>query len=113
LDVHLFGQAAEYESFFDNVLEAVAYMGIGQHNEACHLKKVQSWDIEAAKHTGNDSFLSVEFITPCARLKSQGVVYRDEIPFFALFARLADRVDELNRLYGDGRDSLTEGGTGE
>lgn len=100
LDVNLFGCATEYESFFDSVIETVSYMGIGKMNQVCRLNKVFSKSLDIPE-LPLDNFLKVKFISPCIRMKSDGELFLDEIPFYTLFARLSDRLKELGRLYED------------
>lgn len=101
LDVMLFGQARGEEQFFDEVIQVMARMRIGPRHQRCRILKISSRMFELPTPEVR-YFMRVHFITPCSRLKSQGEVFRSEIPFYALFARLADRVDALNILYGDG-----------
>ena len=101
LDVHLFGCATEYEHFFDTVIETISYMGIGKMNQVCRLNKIFSVMLDIREQPP-DNFLKVKFISPCIRMKSDGELFLDEIPFYTLFARLADRLRELERLYEDG-----------
>lgn len=99
LDVNLFGCTVDYESFFDSVVEAISYTGIGPRYQVCRLQKIFSRMVELADPEP-DNFLKVRFITPCSRMKSEGQTFYDEIPFYVLFSRLADRVRELDHLYG-------------
>ena len=101
LDVHLFGCAGEYESFFDKVIEVISFMGIGSRNQVCHLEKLLSRPIIPASMELTKT-LKVHYLTPCSRLKSGGEIFYDQIPFYAMFARLADRLLELDHLYGSG-----------
>ena len=101
LDVLLFGQAAGEERFFDVVMRVMAQMHIGPRHQRCAIEKICSQQLTPDAPEAKD-FLRINFLTPCSRLKSQGEVFRSEIPFYALFARLADRVDALNVLYGGG-----------
>ena len=101
LDVHLFGQTVDYETFFDKVIEITAYMGLGIKKQRCRLEKIFSRMIPI-EDPEPGQFLTVDFITPCSRLKSDGKIFREEIPFFALFPRLADRLLELDNLYEKG-----------
>ena len=106
LDVLLFGQGENEELFFDKVIQVMAHMGIGFPPQRCEIEKILSQDLPPNRPE-NKPFLRVRFITPCARLKAQGEIFYDEIPFYALFARLADRVDSLETLYGNGVDALS------
>ena len=103
LDLLLFGTAAKEESFFDEVVKTMGRMRIGPEHLRCEVQKIAAVDIVPEAPETPPAFLRAEFITPCSRLKSEGRVFRDEIPFFALFARLVDRVDSLHVLYGGGR----------
>ena len=101
IEVLLFGIATEYEALFDEVFRTMAKMGLGLRNQVCDIEKIMSRILQLPDPE-QYPFLLVTFLTPCARLKSQNVVFRDELPFHVLCARLIDRVEELNRLYGDG-----------
>jgi hypothetical protein len=101
IEVLLFGVATEYEALFDEVFRTMAKMGLGLRNQVCDIEKIMSRILQLPDPE-QFPFLLVTFLTPCARLKSQNVVFRDELPFHVLCARLIDRVEELNRLYGDG-----------
>ncbi len=101
LELLLFGSAGKYESFFDTVVEVMARMRIGKLQSKCYFLKVGSEDVQMTDlEPGPD--LVVEYLTPCVRLKHQGKIYWDEIPFQVLLPRLVDRVMELDTLYGDG-----------
>ncbi len=101
LELLLFGIAGQYESFFDTVMDVMARMRIGKQQSKCYFLKVGSEEVPMPDPEPS-SDLAVEFLTPCVRLKHQGRVYRDEIPFQVLMPRLVDRVMELDALYGDG-----------
>ena len=101
LDVMLFGQAYAEESFFEQVMQVMARMRIGPKHQRCEICKISSQELMPEMPV-QDQFLRVRFLTPCSRLKSQGIVFRTEVPFYVLFSRLADRLDALNILYGDG-----------
>lgn len=101
LDVHLFGCTVEYESFFDKVIEAIAYTGLGPRQLVCRHSKILSRLIDIPDPEPEE-YLYVKYITPCSRLTSEGTVFREEIPFYALFSRLVDRLQELDQLYGTG-----------
>ena len=98
LDVNLFGIATEYENFFDQVIYTIAANGVGKDNQKCNCKKIFSTHKEIIPQSPKP-FLKVNFVTPCSKLKSGRQIFTDEIPFYALFARLVDRVNELRNLY--------------
>ncbi len=100
IEAILFGIATEYESVFDEVFRTMAKMGLGPRNQVCDMEKILSHIVELPDPE-QLPYLLVTFLTPCSRLKSQGAVFRDELPFHVLCARLIDRVEELNQLYGD------------
>lgn len=102
LDVLLFGQTMELEAFFDKVIEVISFMGVGRNNRVCKLEKIFVKEL-VIPDPAPDDFLQVNFITPCIRMKSHGTLFFEEIPFYTLFARLADRLRELDNLYGNGR----------
>ena len=101
LDAHLFGCTVDYETFFDHVMEAIALTGIGPRHQVCSMQKIHSSLLEIPDPEPEE-YLYVKYITPCSRLTSEGITFLDEIPFYALFARLLDRLQELDSLYGTG-----------
>ncbi|MBR7138374.1 MAG: hypothetical protein IKD44_02395 [Lentisphaeria bacterium] len=103
LEVNLFGEATDFESFFDTVIETIAFMGVGPNKQVCKLLKISSCMVNV-ETPAPKRFLEVDFLTPCSRLKSEGLIFKDEIPFYVLFARLADRVQELYKLYESDRE---------
>lgn len=107
LDVFIFGQKENAEFFFDEVLRVMAHMGLGFPIQRCEIEKLCSHTVPLQEKPVDSSFLLVRFLTPCSRLKAHGSVFYDEIPFYALFARLVDRVDSLEILYGDGLSPTT------
>ena len=100
LDVQLFGQTVKLEAFFDKVIEVISFMGVGRNNRVCKMEKIFAKELVIADPEPDD-FLQVRFITPCIRMKSHGTLFFEEIPFYTLFARLADRLRELDNLYGN------------
>ena len=106
LEIVLFGAAIEHEIFFDKVVEVMSYMGIGKYNRVCHFEKLDSVLCEIPSPEIS-SLLQVDFITPCAKLKHNGRIYEDCIPFYVLLPRLVDRLIELDNLYGDGSFAQT------
>ena len=100
LEILLFGKACEHETFFDRVVEVMSYMGIGKYKRICHFEKLNSRALEIPEMEVTDR-LAVHFMTPCSRLKHDGRLYEDHIPFNALMPRLVDRLIELDNLYGD------------
>ena len=101
LQILLFGIAAEHEIFFDHVAEVMSYMGIGRENRPCHFEKLGSSRVTPAEPDPCGELL-VNFITPCCRMKSDGRVYEEYIPFHVLLPRLVDRIVELDNIYGSG-----------
>ncbi len=101
LQILLFGCAANYSAFFERVVEVMSYMGLGKNNQICHFEKVNEASLEIADPEPSERLL-VHFLAPCSRLKSQGQIWLEDIPFRALFARLLDRILELDNLYGTG-----------
>lgn len=100
LEILLFGVAVEYESFFDKVVNVMAMMGIGKHKNVCNFQKIHSEFIVIPEREMTEQ-LEVSFLTPCVKLKRNGRIFEDDIPFYALMPRLLDRVLELDSLYGD------------
>lgn len=100
VEAFLFGVAADCEPLFDLVFDTMAQLGLGKYGQPCTLAKLSSRPV-TMPDLEPKPFLTVTFRTPCARLKFHGSVFRDELPFAPLAARLIDRLEELNRLYGD------------
>lgn len=101
VEATLFGIAGDYEALFDEVFFTMAKMGIGTDAQPCEIEKIASELITIPDPDPQD-FMILTFLTPCARIKYQAQIFRDELPFGAIVARTIDRVEELNRLYGDG-----------
>ncbi len=112
VDIMLFGQAIPYEPIFDETIQTMAEMGLGEQRLLCDARKIASLAVTLPDPEPKE-FLAVKFVSPCSRLKSQGKVYQDEIPFSVLFARLLDRVEELKLLYGDNLPPLAYEQQGE
>ena len=100
MEVILFGEAIPYEPIFDETIFTMAQMGLGIHRQECNVQKIFSGEI-TCPDPEPEKYLLLHFVSPCARLSSHGKVYRDEIPFGVLCARLIDRLEELIQLFGD------------
>ncbi len=98
LEVVLFGEAVEHEIFWDHWIELTAIRGVGKRNDLCRVKKVYSEEIEPYMPRGSN--LLVDFQTS-TRIYARGTPLHDEIPFWALFARLYDRLNELMSNYSN------------
>lgn len=101
LDAQLFGEATAHEAFFDKIIEVISFMGVGKYNRVCKMEKIFSRELVVPDPEPED-FLQVNFITPCIRMRSHDHFFFSEIPFYTLFARLSDRLRELDNLYGNG-----------
>lgn len=100
VEIVLWGEAIKYEPLFDQVMSLVAIMGLGRNNVECRLVKLHAKIVDT---TFPDSTFAVyaNFLTPAVRVVYQQQLCRDEIPFPALFARLLDRFDQIDRVYGE------------
>ncbi|MEI6421134.1 MAG: CRISPR system precrRNA processing endoribonuclease RAMP protein Cas6 [Lentisphaerota bacterium] len=96
LEIVIFGKACQLEPLFDKVVENMSEMGLGRANTICNAKKLSSDKINPV--FPETDRIVVDFITP-ARLKHDNMWMNDEIPFDVLFARLANRFNEIMVLY--------------
>ena len=103
MEMLLFGDAIEREELVGNVIANMCRMGLGKEERRCDCLKIHSETIEPDVPDLSLGSCEVEFISP-TRIKVQGQYLNDMIPFHVLVARLADRFNELRKIYGDGAD---------
>jgi hypothetical protein len=75
-------------------------MGLGYNNEICNYKKLKSEEIIPEKPVLDSGICIVNYKTP-TRIKHNQNYFKENIPFYYLFARFADRLSEIINIYSD------------
>ncbi len=97
LEMLLFGNAISAEKLVDKIIKNMCKMGLGNQNLVCNCIKLGSEDITPVIPELSSSCI-VNYQTP-TRIKQNNKYFKEGIPFSNLFARLADRLEELQNVY--------------
>jgi hypothetical protein len=99
-EVLLFGRSTDAEILIDNVMNNLAFMGIGYENQSCRFLKIHAESVTPAIPDLSGRIVRMNMMTP-TRVKCKGEYFRDTLPFENLVLRLHDRFSELVRTYAD------------
>ena len=97
LEMILFGNVVSAEILVDKIVKNMCNMGLGNQNLVCDCIKLGSEDVLPIIPELSSSCI-INFQTP-TRIKQKGKYLKESIPFSNLFARLADRLNELTTVY--------------
>lgn len=98
LEMLLFGSITTAEILVDNVIKNMCHMGLGNQNMQCDCLKLGSESIIPVIPELSTGSVVINFQTP-TRIKSCGKYFEEDIPFRHLFCRLADRLQELIKVF--------------
>ena len=98
LEMLLFGDVTTAEALIDHVVENMCTMGLGDNDGICNYIKLGSETVEPERPNLDSGLCIINYQTP-TRIKHNRIYLKDEIPFYYLFARFADRLSEIVNVY--------------